>query len=106
MITIPILLIPAGIIVYMFYEDMEDDSTLRTEQEISLASQLACESMKGYDFSGFDRMDDHTGTASIELTEKLQGFDNGKYVYWVVSISESGKNAVLARSDRVSVPIR
>ena len=103
-ITIPVLLIPAGIVVYMFYADMEEDETAQTRQELSLASQLAVESMNGYDFSGFDRMDDRTGTASIELTEKLQRFDNGKYVYWVVSISESGKNAVLARSDRVSVP--
>ena len=103
-ITIPVLLIPAGIIVYMFYTDMEEDETARTRQEIFLSSQLAMEAMDGYDFSGFDRMDDHTGTENIELTEKLRGFDNGKYVFWVVSISESGKNAVLARSDRVSVP--
>ena len=102
--TIPILLIPAVIIVRMFYADMEEDTTAKTEQEITMASSLAAEVLEGYDFSGFDQMNDHTGTTALGLSKKLQAFDGGKYVYWVVSLSESGKNSILARSDNVSPP--
>lgn len=103
-ITIPVLLIPACIIVYIIYADMEEDATVRTRQEIAMASKLGAEALDGYDFSGFDQMDDRTGIAEVELTKTLQKFDEGKYVYWVVSISEDGYNSVLARSDKVSVP--
>ncbi len=103
-ITIPVLLIPAGIIVYMFYADMEEDTTLQTEREIRMASRLAVEALEGYDFSGFDQLDGQTGTAEIELTKKLQGFEDGKYVYWVVSLSENENSAILARSDQVLTP--
>ena len=102
--TIPILLIPAGFVIRMFYADMEEDTTAKTEQEITMASSLAAEVLEGYDFSGFDQMNDHTGTAALELSKKLQAFDGGKYVFWVVSLSESGKNSILARSDTVSAP--
>ena len=103
-LTIPILLIPAGIIISIFYADMEEDTTAKTGQEIAMASNLAAEVLEGYDFSGFDQLDDQTGTAGMELSEMLQEFDGGKYVFWVVSLSEDGRNSILARSDTVSVP--
>ena len=104
MITIPVLLIPVSIIIYLIYSDMEDETTARTEQEIELAGRLGMEALEGYDFSGFDQMDEKTGDACIQLIRELQVFFFFLYVFWVISLSESGEVSLLARSDRIVIP--
>ena len=112
-ITIPVFVVLATIIAVNIYTSVDHRKLEDVEQSITAMSSLAAQSFDGYDFTGFEKPDQTTGAAYINLMDKIgslnsynKGKSNSGFLYSVIYRADNGKAYRLAADLRLNMPMQ
>ncbi len=110
-ITIPVFLILATIVAVSVYNYVDSQKSSSIENDVVMITELATDTLDGYDFSGLLKTDEGTGAAYMDLREKLTKLSTNRSRYWsegyifsIIYHPDDGNYYVLSSDEELTMP--
>ena len=105
-ITVPILVIASVLVSTSLYISIQEDNVDKSSSDVDIVCRIATSAFDGYDFSGWEELDEDTGKASRAILKRFDEFDTdkGKFNYTLLYRYDDVHAVVLADSEAMVQP--